>query len=804
MTTPIGFMAPRPDGLMPASPPPDGAPALRDICGLLTIQADALPDEHASAQLEAALRTIDGTELGAALLRAIAACPIAADERPIVVFEDRDEEIDSITAIEESAARGDHVIYFQVDPPGASTARTSVDGEHPLTHDTQAEPGPGTASGMHPSADRPRDAAAPALPADAGHGADDAAHPMEQAIELFSDLAAFYASRIGQQRLAPNLGFGEFSTLTFREQLGDPIPQWQRDLDAHIRQAAERGEDLAGVWEVVNLWNYAGDTELPLYLNSMELRECPPLRNLPGLKWLIMIDNLLQEFPPSDRLPASLTTLDLAGNPIQTVADRYGPNLRRVILDRAMCEAHGLRDALPPEIELVAVEADYVADAFKAVEYIRAFPESLVDIVRVEDMERAGWSNDLMARLYPADMLEKAAAAWLAAPAADPASRAAASEPAPAPALDAQAWRAGQRADPNGAAALKALMNRLHHTWVQRPDPELRDSLVALLTRMQAEKRFMVECLDIARDGASSCSDNILHTLNSLHIALLNFSVEAGDYDDRLVELMYLAEDMMNMHTLAQYFAALRPELQARASRGNMPFDEVEQWLSLRTKLRGQVHMPAMQFNMQFDGLSLVEDADAERAKAAVAQARDGGFIDFLASWRPLQSVIRRIAPELAGRADNWRDHVYNDRGRVYRFLDTLLHTDGRLFASASRYDMEVFNVRPWIFWTRYERLVDKYLATRKLRRYTADVLPDACSAVTMDIHALIQKATVRDFLALHGLKLQQAIQDSSQPAWFQRLYRDRRHTPSGLALELSAVRRRRGLESTGEMLAKR
>ncbi len=44
-----------------------------------------------------------------------------------------------------------------------------------------------------------------------------------------------------------------------------------------------------------------------------------------------------------------------------------------------------------------------------------AFPETLVNMVPVEAMERAGWSNDVMGRLYPGGHgLEKAAATWLA------------------------------------------------------------------------------------------------------------------------------------------------------------------------------------------------------------------------------------------------------------------------------------------------------------------------------------------------------------------------------------------------------
>ncbi len=109
------------------------------------------------------------------------------------------------------------------------------------------------------------------------------------------------------------------------------------------------------------------------------------------------------------------------------------------------------------------------------------------------------------------------------------------------------------------------------------------------------------------------------------------------------------------------------------------------------------------------------------------------------------------------------------------------------------------------MFWTRYERLIDKRLAAHALSREIPDVLPQACRAVADEIQAVIQKATVRDYLNIHGLKLQQAIQDTDQPRWFKRLGKEHAlGRLSGLPLELPAVGGGGDLEVAGEMLAQR
>ncbi len=63
-----------------------------------------------------------------------------------------------------------------------------------------------------------------------------------------------------------------------------------------------------------------------------------------------------------------------------------------------------------------------------------------------------------------------------------------------------------------------------------------------------------------ARAGrASRDDDQILYTLNNLHIASLNADVEAGHLRHAPVKLMHHAEDMLNVHTLTWFFAELRP-----------------------------------------------------------------------------------------------------------------------------------------------------------------------------------------------------------------------------------------------------
>lgn len=732
-------------------------PGLHNLWGLLTVRGDNEPDARHSAQLEAALRIIDGTDIGASLLRALSSCDIPVHERPLIAFVNLDSHRDAALLLDDGSEDDERIIHFGVQWPSVPTDA------------------PFTDSSSYPFDDL--------LP--------DELSQRYQAVDLFADLATFFADHTGRPCLAPSLGCVEYSALTFREQLGDEIPSWQYSMEAYLRAPAEAGEKRATVWELVNLWNDANKPEQPLQLNSLDLRECPPLRELPGLTWLILADNALTAFPPSNRLPPTLDRLDLAGNPIAVPPDDYSPGLRHLTLDRTVCDNAGLRAGLPPAVELEEVDADYVESFRAANRFVTEFPETLVGMVPVEEMERAGWSNDVMARLYPKDALEKAAAKWFAPSLSGDIPQ--------APARAGDAWRRAQGADPNGAAALSALIDRLHAAWSRRPDPVFHQRFAALLAKMcqPGNDQFRDECLSIAREGAASCNDQILYTLNNLHIASLNADVAAGAYDRKPAELMHHAEDMLNVHTLTQFFADLRPELQRRARERHMEFEEVEQWLHLHTRLQGSVHLPDMQFGMQFVNLSLVTDADARAARARIAEARNKGYLEFLAVWAPLQSVIRRVAPRLTERAGQWREHIVNDRGRFYGALDRLMKTDGQLFAAPRQSGMDVFRVGPRMFWTRFERLVhehlrtiDKRLATAALQRKTIDAppsgavdedldelravmqytLPQVCRAVNDTIQRLIQVATARDFLNMHGLKLEETIQEAKQPRWFKRL----------------------------------
>ncbi|ARP79685.1 hypothetical protein CAL12_01835 [Bordetella genomosp. 8] len=712
----------------PSTVPPLGTysmaetPALRDLSGLLTVQEPDHCDEQEMAQVETALRLIAGTEIGAALLRAIRACDVPANDTPAFVFEATEDDLSEVSDHDGATdAEGDHIIRFEPQPF------------------------------IHAATD-PADAARPHR--------QDAEWQRQQAIDLFDDLAAYYATRMGQRRTAPELGYGEFSTLTFRDQLGDPVPQWQRDMAAYVSAAAGADERRDLAWELVNMWSYAGDSTQPLRLVALGLRDMPPLRNLESLQWLVVAGNRLAEFPAPGMLPATLTMLDVAGNPIETPARGYGPQLRHVTADAAMCARLGLRDRLPAEVELIETSAEYANNLHIATRVLLDFPEIMANVIPVEEMELQGYTSELMAPIYPPGSLDSAARKWLTpAPAMGTAS-----DLPPASA----AWQQAQDVDANAVAALSGLLNRLHEVWLKQPDRAFHNRIVALLTKMRqpGKEKFLDECLSIARYGSGSCQDQILHTMNSLHIASLNSDIEEGKYDDKLFELLDQGEDMLNMDTLIQHFADLRPELQARARLRNIEFDEVEQWLSLLTRLQGRTYLPAMQFKMHFEHMSVVEPSDIEVARVKLVAGRNARFFDFLATWTPLQTVIRRVSPELIERTEKWRDLIYNDRGRIFAFLDRIMDAE-RVFAAPRKSNMAIFNVRPRMFWTPYERRVQEYLAQRKLRRDMPDVLTPACSAVSKDIEVMIGKTMVREFVGLHSLRLHRDIEWEGMPPWF-------------------------------------
>jgi hypothetical protein len=690
-------------------------PELLDLCGLLTIQLGMRPTGHEASQLEQALRQINGTEIGAQLLRDIAACDIPPAERPAFIFENDDPYDDGASAFEYPALTGAYLIYFNTSP------------------------GADAADGAAPDAGVAGFSAGTATPAQA------------RAVQLFCDLAAFYADQLGQASAEPALGFGPYSAIAFRAQLGMQVPQWQWDVEAWIQApAADPDEHRGDVWERLCAWHGAGNSEVPLALVSLGLRECPPLQNVPGLRRLVLADNRIAAFPPAERLPSGITTVDLAGNPISAGAARYGENLTQVAVDEACFRDTQLHTAFPSRVEVIRTDANHVRRLMQAVQIMTQFPETLAGIAPIEPMERAGWTNEVMADLYDADLLEKAVTQWLA--------------PAPASA----SWRRAQEADPNAAFAMTALLNRLQGIPQYGPGRIQRERFVALLAKMQepGKEPFLADCLAIARNGAESCQDRILDTLNDLHVASLNADVEAGDYDARPLELLHLGEDMFALHTLAQFTARLMPDLKQRARAQGKRIDEVEQFLALRTRLQGKAFLPPLQFDMQFASLSLVTDDDVERAAAAILRERETRYTAFLASWSPLLSVIRRTAPHLLERADRWRDYIYSDRGRVYGWLDRLLRTDGRLFSSKRRQGDVVFNVEPSVFWTRYERMVDRHMTAQTGPR--DDVR--AAAAADEEIRTVIHEATVRAFLDMHNLKLSRTIMNTREPRWFKRV----------------------------------
>jgi hypothetical protein len=711
-------------------------PLLYEMCGLLTVQDGMTPNAQEAAQFEEALRLVHGTEVGAALLRDINACDIPPNKRPVCIFHNDDPYDDNASAFGYAELYGAPTIEFR-----------AIQRDH----------------------------------ADSENGR------IDQAIDLFSDLVACYAENLG--RPCTMLGFPPYRMSTFCTQIGRPLAQWQLDMEAYVEEASDDCEEFDAAVRIIVDWMAAPDLRPELRLVGLNLTRCPPLRGLDGVTTLDLAGNRISAFPPADQLPATVTTVNLAGNPVRDGADRYGDHLRCVMLGGAGCDVAHLRSVLPPEIQVMEMDPDHLQVLEKSIQLMKEFPVLNHGMVPVEAMESKGWTDDVMEKVYPADMLENAASHWLA----------------PRPVND--AWRRAQKAQPNAAYAMTVMLGRLkgisdtaHLTNEAETigDGNIRQRLAVLLQKMQrpGSEQFLTECLQIAKDGTEECNDRLLNTLNNLEIASQTADALAGLYDNRVDDLIQAGKEMLRRDAATRFIIGLMPQLDGRAraqalerrrarqqdtvanpntapnanAAGNEKADEIEEFLMLQLRLQSAGPLPSAQFKMEHGGLSYLTDADVEKARQRINDEANYGLVSFLGAWEPLQSVIRRTAPALWARSEKIKEHIYHDRGRLYAVLDRLPKVARGLFVHDAAHGLMAFEVRERRFWTRYDRLVDQHLTGHGLMRGDQDTLVRVCRMVNDDIQAMIHGETVRQFLSTKNVHLGSTTQWPEQPAWFKRL----------------------------------
>jgi hypothetical protein len=495
--------------------------------------------------------------------------------------------------------------------------------------------------------------------------------------------------------------------------------------------------------------------------------------------------NQLTAFPPASRLPPTLKTINLGHNPLRDGADHYNENLLRVTLGHARCNVTSLN--IPPSIKVVTLDVTSLQCFERASQFIEDNPYAKLGILSIDDIKRGGWTAEMIRNMCDPIMLKYAVQLWLGDKPAN------------------NSWLYAQNDQPFAALTMAAILHRLQDVVKTIESTDFHQRLIALLDKMQQEnlfdeaqqkknKLFQSECLAIAQDGAESCDDRLLDTLNNLEIAAQNADAMAGLYDKNIAGLLKKGEKMLSLHVAAQFITDLMPELNrrakenARAQRGEGPStsanasepaddtikaDEIEQFLMLQTQLNDTTALEPTLFEMKFGALSLLTPADIEKARHRISDERNTGFIPFLGTWAPLESVIRRTAPELSVKAKKMKDRIINDRGRLYKLLERLPKALRRRFIHEDPHNHTMaFKVRERRFWTRYDHLVDRLLTKNNLNRNDPDVLAEASKVVSDDFQAMIQDETVRQFLSINEKQLASWswTEPPTQPDWFKRL----------------------------------
>ncbi|ANN76009.1 NEL-type E3 ubiquitin ligase domain-containing protein [Bordetella flabilis] len=668
--------------------------AIEVVCGVAFRMKESWP--YAQARFARAMEVLHATDIGATLCHAIAALDIPDAERPSVFFHDYDDFCDE----------------------------TASEYKHRYCSDTTVIPFCVLRRGT--------------IGADGQPGVFDASDidQVDQIVQLFRDLVDFHAARTGSLPGAAASGLARFSPFALREQLGHPLDEWEVDMRAYIHADPGAFDPRQEVYDRTAAYVRAGNYEAPLDLNCLELKECPPLRKVAALTKVILSNNWLVAFPPRDALPEAIVLVDLGNNPLQAGAASYGPHLRLVTVGGRGCDAAALRAAMPAHVRLSVVEQlDDVQRSIETARILRDFVSLADDIVPVEDMERAGLTHEAMGAIYPDDMLTQAVKAWIPAPN--------------------ESWAQLQKQDLLAALAFRSMLRRLG-AIADKDGPAFRAEIAALIDKMQqpGNKAFQARCVEIARNGAETCADRVVMTLNDLYTASLNADAEAGLYDHNIRGLLDLAESMLNREVLSEFIVARMPELRKREEE----VDEIDAFVHLQKRLYGEIKLPIIRADTAFQHPALLSDEDVDLARVQLRARQQTGFVDFLTTWAPMTSVIGRLAPGRLREAQRRRARIHTDRGLLYRALERLLNRKGTLFVHDKASDLSVFKVPYRIFWTRYERLIDKRLRDSELahRRNAGpmdtDIVLQLGAVVADEVQRSTMRPVVRRFLAAHGI----------------------------------------------------
>ncbi|WP_187399175.1 T3SS effector NEL-type E3 ubiquitin ligase NopM [Bradyrhizobium paxllaeri] len=370
---------------------------------------------------------------------------------------------------------------------------------------------------------------------------------------------------------------------------------------------------------------------LPATLSRLELAD-NSLTSLPanlpaGLEILNANDNRLTSLP--DPLPSGLTSLAVSGNQLTDLPESLPSWL--IELDVSSNQLANLPDPLPSTLQSLNLIGNRLT----------SLPEGLVEALvphlspyypHLESLEFGDnpLPDDVLARLAAAEAppqlaqqsLHEAAAHWLAD---DPATLA--------------EWQ--HFADEPGAQNYAQFLERLRGT-VNYGNDAFRQAVADDLRQAAANPRLREQFFTQASEANASCEDRVTLHWNGMQSARLNADVENGLYDDRLGELIQRGRVAFRLEALDEI---ARDRVNSLLS-GNPNVDDVEVYLAYQHRLREPLELSHVAPDMRFLAVSHVSEDDATEALHLVREREASQFTDYVASWQPWETVLRRIAPD--------------------------------------------------------------------------------------------------------------------------------------------------------------
>jgi hypothetical protein len=213
--------------------------------------------------------------------------------------------------------------------------------------------------------------------------------------------------------------------------------------------------------------------------------------------------------------------------------------------------------------------------------------------------------------------------------------------------------------DDDSFGAFGNFLEQLRET-AQFSNQGLRTDIVKWLDRLATNRELRDATMALSVEALGSCNDRITLSLNRMKMLDLAAQINAGDYDDRLPDMMGLARSWFRLERL-EVFArrkieeqtAAYEEWRARAAAGTSAPpgyrrpDDVEVYLALQVRLRQRLGLFIDDAGMLFEQIANLSSEDYSDAERYVLASEQDDFVRYLTlQWSPWTELLKRLNPD--------------------------------------------------------------------------------------------------------------------------------------------------------------